>query len=299
MSSVFIGQLAAVLTAFCWAVTSTAFEKAGKKMGSTNLNLFRLLIAIILSVIFTFFTRGLPLPLDATGSMWVWLLLSGFIGMFVGDLLLFEAFVRIGARISMLIYASVPIFSAVLAFTFLHEAMTLVQIAGMIVTICGIALVILDGDTENKKVKFAHPAAGILFAFGGAVAQAVGYVIGKYGMADYNAFAATQIRLIAGILGFALFFTISRKWKGFASSLKQRDALKPAVVGSLFGPFLGVSLSLFAVQRVNPGVASTLTSITPVILIIYAMLFKKEKVRIKEILGSIISISGLAIIFIC
>ena len=150
----------------------------------------------------------------------------------------------------------------------LYEVITLVQIAGMIVTICGIALVILDGDTENKKVKFAHPAAGILFAFGGAVAQAVGYVIGKYGMADYNAFAATQIRLIAGILGFALFFTISRKWKGFASSLKQRDALKPAVVGSLFGPFLGVSLSLFAVQRVNPGVASTLTSITPVILIV-------------------------------
>lgn len=298
MTGVYIGQGAAILTAVCWAITSTAFEKAGKKIGSVNLNLMRLLIALVFSCVFTFMTRGLPLPTDATGSMWRWLLISGFIGLFIGDLLLFEAFVKIGARISMLIFASVPIFSAVLAYVFLGEDMTIRQIIGMLITIFGIAMVILDNDKNQKKVKFTHPVVGILLAFGGAVAQSIGYIIGKYGMGGYNAFAATQIRLISGILGFVLFFIITKQWKSFFKSFEQKDAVKPIILGSFFGPFIGVSLSLYAVQRINPGVASTLVSITPVLLILYAMIFKGEKIRIKEIIGSIICVGGLAIIFI-
>ncbi|MEX1377423.1 MAG: DMT family transporter [Eubacteriales bacterium] len=297
MTSILIGQLAAISTAACWAITSTAFEKAGKKIGSLNLNLIRLLIALIFSSIFTMITRGMPLPVDATASMWIWLSLSGLIGMFIGDLLLLEAFVKIGARISMLIYASVPVYSAILAYLFLNEKMTILQIAGMILTIFGIALVLLDGDSENKKMKLAHPVAGILFAFGGAVAQSIGYVIGKKGMGDYNAFAATQIRLIAGIAGFVIFFILAKQWKSFFKSFKQKDAIKPALIGSFFGPFLGVSLSLFAVQRINPGVASTLMSITPVLLILYAIIFKGEKIKLKEIIGAVISFGGVAMIF--
>jgi len=298
MSSVYTGQIVAVLTAFCWAIASTSFEKAGKKIGSINLNLSRLFIALAFSCVYTLISRGLPLPTDATSKIWFWLLLSGFVGFVIGDLLLFEAFVKIGARISMLIYASVPIFSAVLAYIFLDESMTGKQILGMVLTIIGIGMVLLDSDKEKNKVKFAHPILGILFAFGGAIGQSIGYIIGKYGMGDYDAFAATQIRMIAGIVGFAIFFTITKQWRSFAKSLKQKDAVIPTTMGAIFGPFVGVSLSLYAVQRINPGVASTLMSITPVLLIIYAIVFKGEKIKIQEIIGSLICISGLAIIFI-
>lgn len=297
MSNIYIGQIAAILTAVCWSIGSTNFEKAGKKIGSLNLNLMRLLMAFLFSIIFTLFSRGIPLPMDATSSMWFWLLLSGFVGFTIGDLMLFEAFVRLGARISMLIYASVPIFSAVLAYVFLGEAMTLKQMIGMAFTITGIAVVILDSG-EGNKMKFAHPVAGILFAFGGAIGQSVGYIIGKYGMGGYDAFAATQIRMIAGIVGFSLFFVFKKQWRSFFRSFKQKDAIKPAAIGALFGPFIGVSLSLFAVQRINPGVASTLMSITPVLLILYAIVFKGEKIKAKEIVGSLICIGGLAVIFI-
>jgi len=298
MSNIYIGQIAAILTAVCWSIGSTNFEKAGKKIGPLNLNLMRLLMAFAFSIVFTIFSRGMPLPIDATGKMWFWLMLSGLVGFTIGDLFLFEAFVRLGARISMLIYASVPIFSAVLAYVFLGEAMTGRQILGMVITITGIAVVILDNGGEGGKMKFAHPVLGILFAFGGAVGQSVGYIIGKYGMGDYDAFAATQIRMIAGIIGFIVFFIFKNQWKSFFQSFKQKDAIKPAAIGALFGPFIGVSLSLFAVQRINPGVASTLMSITPVILIVYAIIFKGEKIRAKEIIGSLICIAGLGTIFI-
>ena len=294
----YIGEIAAIMTAVCWAITSTAFEDAGKKIGSVNLNLIRLLFAFVFLSIFTLITRGLVLPFDASAQAWGWLLLSGLVGIVIGDLLLFEAFVRIGARISMLIYSSVPPLSGLIAYLFLGEAMTPMQILGMFITINGIALVILDGGRDGEKLKLKHPIAGILLAFGGALGQAAGYIIGKYGLGDYDPFAATQIRLLAGIISFTLLFTLRGYWGNFLNAFKHPSALKSTVIGSFFGPFIGISLSLLAVQRINPGVASTLISITPVLLIPYAIIVRKEKVVVKEIIGSLVAISGLALLFI-
>ena len=123
----YMGEIAALATALCWAITATAFEDTGKKIGSMNLNLLRLLIGMVFLSAFTLITRGVLLPTDASASEWGWLLLSGFVGIVVGDLLLFEAFVQIGSRISMLIYASVPPLSGILAFIFLGESMHLIK----------------------------------------------------------------------------------------------------------------------------------------------------------------------------
>lgn len=298
MLSLYTGEIAALATALCWTITSASFEDAGKRIGSMNLNLLRLLFGIVFLSVFSLFTRGLLIPIDATSETWLWLLLSGFVGIVLGDLLLFEAFVRIGARISMLIYASVPPLSGIFAWLFLGESMTAMQIIGMMITLLGIALVILDGKGSDNKLKLNHPVIGILLAFGGAVGQAAGYIIGKYGMADFNPFAATQIRLIAGIISFSILFTIRGQWKKFLPVFTHVKALKTTILGSIFGPFIGISLSLYAVQRINPGVASTLMSITPILLIPYVVFIKKEHVHTKEIAGSVIAIIGLAVMFI-
>lgn len=292
----YVGEFAAIATALCWAITSTAFEDAGKKIGSVNLNLLRLLFGFVFLSIYTLITRGQLLPMDATPSTWGWLMLSGFIGVVLGDLMLFEAFVRIGARISMLIYASVPPLSALFAYIFLGESMTSIQMIGMVVTICGIALVILDG--KGQKLQFNHPVAGILLAFGGAIGQAAGYIVGKYGMGNYDAFASTQIRLVAGIVSFILIFTFKGYWKTFFPIFKKPKALGSTVIGAIFGPFVGISLSLYAVQKINPGVASTLIAITPILLIPYAVFVKKETIKVRDIIGSMIAIVGVAMMFL-
>ncbi len=80
MTLYYLGETAAFATAVCWAITSTAFEDAGKKMGSVNLNFLRLLFGFIFLSTFTWVTRGMFLPLDATPETWSWLLLSGFFG---------------------------------------------------------------------------------------------------------------------------------------------------------------------------------------------------------------------------
>ncbi|MCK8061089.1 MULTISPECIES: DMT family transporter [unclassified Fusibacter] len=294
----YIGQLIALATAFCWSITATAFEDAGKRMGSQALNLIRLVVGLAFLSTFTLITRGQLLPFDASLDAWKWLLLSGFVGFVIGDLFLFEAFVRIGARISMLIYASVPPLNAILAYFILKEPMTMTQIIGMMITLLGIATVILVRGDGQKKVQFSHPVTGILFAFAGALGQAVGFIIGKIGMGTYSAFASTQIRIIAGIAGFLLIYLIRGNWSGLVAGFKHKKAMVSVTIGSFFGPFLGVSFSLLALQYTHPGVASTLMSITPILLIPIAIFYKKEKVHLKEMFGAFITIIGVGFMFI-
>lgn len=293
-----IGELAAFVTAICWTVIPIAFEAAGKKVGSLAVNYIRLIIAFILIGLFTLLTRGMFLPFDATITNWTWLTVSGLIGFVIGDLFLFEAYVEIGARISLLIMAAVPPITALAGFLILHERLTFLDFIGMLITVLGIALVILVKETKEKKVKLSHPIKGVIYAFIGALGQSFGTIYSKFGMGDYNAFAATQIRIIAAIIGFSIVVTFRMHWKNIIMALSNRRALGEIAIGSVFGPFIGVSFSLLAVQYTTTGVSSTITSISRILIIPISIFVFKEKVSSKEIIGALITIFGVALLFI-
>lgn len=292
------GEFAALLTAMFWTVTALAFESAGKKVGSLSVNLIRLLIGFVLISIYTLITRGLFLPIDATGSTWLWLLISGIIGFVLGDLFLFQAYVEVGSRIAMLVMATSPPITAIISYIVFGERLSKISIIGMAITIIGIAIVVFKKDLEENKVEFAHPAKGLAFAFLGSLGQACGVILSKVGMGNYNPFAATQIRIIAGIFGFTILITVMKKWGNLSIAFKDAYALKRISIGAIFGPFLGVSFSLLAIQHTTAGVAATITSITPVLIIPPAIRILKEKVTSREIVGSIITIVGVGVLFL-
>ncbi|MDF2531846.1 MAG: hypothetical protein K0Q65_1427, partial [Clostridia bacterium] len=285
-------------TALCWTLTAIAFESAGKKVGSLAVNIIRLVIAFILLSVFTFFTRGIGLPIDASGSNWLWLLISGMIGFVIGDLFLFQAYVLIGSRISLLIMSAVHPITAITGFLLMGERITLLGMSGMFITIGGIALVILSRSADEKKVKLAHPAKGLLFAFIGALGQSFGLVFSKLGMGDYHPFAATQIRIIAAFIGFFIVITVGKRWKEVFDSFQNKIAIRNIAIGAFFGPFLGVSFSLLAVQHTSTGIVSTITSISPILIIPASIMIFKEKVLPKEIVGALITLVGVALLFI-
>lgn len=293
-----LGEIAALATALCWTITAVTFETAGKKVGSISVNLIRLIFALILISIYNLFSRGMILPIDATGSTWLWLTFSGIIGFVIGDLFLFQAFVEVGSRISMLIMSTVPPITAITGFIIMKEKITTLGLAGMIITIVGIALVILTKNPNDKKIKLSHPIKGLVYAFIGALGQAFGLVFSKFGMGSYDPFAATQIRIIAAIIGFSIVISITRNWSKVFSAFKDMRAIKFISIGSIFGPFMGVSLSLLAVQNAPTGIVSTITSITPILLIPVSIFVFKEKIFPKEIFGAIITLFGVTLLFI-
>jgi drug/metabolite transporter (DMT)-like permease len=298
------GELAALITAFFWTITALAFESAGKKIGSLQVNLIRLTMAFIFLSIYSWIVRGVIFPTDASVHNWVWLSISGLVGFVLGDLVLFQAYVVVGARISMLIMALAPGVAALIGWIWLGETVTLKQGIAMLLTFLGIALVILRREIHDperpkarRKVQFSYPIAGLLLAFGGAVGQGGGLVLSKYGMADYDVFSAVQIRVLTGVVGFAMIFTLLGRWKKLTESLKNRKAMGRTSIGAFFGPFLGVSFSLWAVKFTSTGVASALMSIVPVLIIPFSVLIMKERFNPKELLGAFVTILGVFLFF--
>ncbi len=275
-----------------------AFESAGKKVGSLSVNLIRLVMALVLLGLFTTVTRGHFWPVDAGAHAWLWLSLSGMVGFVIGDLLLFQAFVVVGARVSMLIMSLTPPLAAFFGWLILGEQMTLINIFGMLLTISGIALVILARPVKGKRFSLNFPMVGLFLAFGGAAGQAMGLVLSKLGMGDLDAFMSTQIRVIAGIVGFSLVFFLWRRWGNVWTALKNKQAMGRISIGAFFGPFLGVSFSLLAIKYTTTGIASTLMALTPVMIILPARYIFKEKVTPKEVIGSFIAVAGVVVFFV-
>jgi drug/metabolite transporter (DMT)-like permease len=239
------GELAALLTAFLWTGTALAFEIASRRLGSLTVNLLRLSLAFVYLLIFNYFYRGLALPVDADAHAWLWLLLSGLAGFVFGDFFLFSAFRVMDARTTMLVQTLVPPITAFIGFFVLDEVMSWLHLGGMLLTMSGIALVVLNRGNGNGRPGLNFPVRGLLYAMAGALGQATGLVLSKFGMGNYSPFAATQIRIIAGIAGFLVIVVLKSHWADIRQGLKDGKGMRALVLGSVLGPFLGVSFYFF------------------------------------------------------
>jgi len=298
MTITHLGELAALGTAVCWTITPMAFESAGRRIGSLTVNLIRLLLALILLSLFNGATRGLILPVDASSRTWLWLAVSGLIGFCIGDLCLFRAFVVLGSRLSMLMMALVPPITAMIGWIIMNEHLAPRDWASMALTIGGVAWVVLERKRDEKGNHIRHPISGLLLGLGGALGQAMGLVLSKFGMGDYNAFAATQIRVLAGSAGFAILFLVIGWWPRVVAAFQDRRAIAHTTLGAIFGPFLGVSLSLVAVQNTEAGVAATIMALVPVLIIAPSVLIFKERVTTRAVVGAVIAVSGTVLLFL-
>lgn len=288
-----VGEIASLLTAVCWTFSAIYFEKAGRRVGSLSVNIIRIFLGVIFLGITTLFTRGMFFPIDATSYNWFWLGLSGIVGFFLGDLFLFKSYTIIGSRTSQLVMSLAPMITAVIGWFFLSEYLTPKSIAGIVVSVTGIMIAV-----AGKKLRLDVPVKGFLYAIGGALGQAVGLILSKKGMGDYDAIAATQIRAIFGFAAFALLVTFMRRWRKVILATGERKSMNAITIGAMFGPFIGVSLSLFAVKHTETGIASALMALTPIFIIIPSAIMFKEKITARQVTGAVISIIGASIFFL-
>jgi len=300
------GEFAALGTSLCWTVTALAFEYAAKRIGSLALNILRLVVALLIFMTINLILHGQPIPLDAGPQVWFWLSLSGLMGFVFGDIFLFQSYIDIGARTAQVIFVSSPLITALLGFLLLGERISPRGILGMLIVIGAIMWVIL-GKAKADKNAFDqndlqraphHRIRGILFAFFGALGQSGGLILSKIGAPHYDPLRATEIRVIAGLIGFNIMALVLGKLSEPVRALRNKPALKALSLGAFFGPFLGVSLGLFAVQRANTGIAATLMGLTPILIVFPSVVLYKEKLTLREVLGAIVAVLGLALLFI-
>jgi drug/metabolite transporter (DMT)-like permease len=295
-----MGEFAAISAAFLWALSSILFSFSGKQIGSSSLNRIRLSFAFLFLLITHTLIYGTPIPFNATYEQWLWLGLSSIIGLVVGDLLLFQSFIMVGPRLSMLVMAITPVISALFAWIFLGETLSFLQMSGIILTIGGISLVILDRSNSHTQIySDRHRWIGILFGVGAALGQAVGLIFAKKGLPpEFPALSGVVIRVLVAVISVWLFAILSKQFKKSFQQIKQfPKAFRFAFAGAMVGPFLGVWLSLIAVQFAKVGIASTLMALTPIFHLPIGTILK-ERISKQAIAGTFIAMVGVAIIFL-
>ncbi len=291
----YLGELSALLTAFLWSGTSIAFSSAAEKIGSLQLNINRMIFASLF-LIATILIMGYKF--DLSNSQFTNLVISGVIGLVIGDSFLFKSYQMIGARISMLLMALSPAMSAILAFIFLNERIALLGLIGIFITISGVALVVLERNT-NSKYKITK--LGIFYGILGAMGQAGGLIFAKFAFEEGHiaGFIATFIRVFSSVIIFLPIMMLLKKYKNpYKIFTSNKSALGVTLVGTILGPFLGITFSLIAVENTTVGIAATLMSTMPIIMLPMVKYIYKEKLSWRSVTGAIVAVAGVALIFL-
>ncbi|HWR82745.1 MAG TPA: DMT family transporter [Candidatus Deferrimicrobium sp.] len=306
----YTGELAGLATAILWAFTSLFFAEAGRLVGSFTVNKIRLLIAVIFCTALSAAASGSFIPQGVNAQQWFWLGLSGVVGLVIGDSCGFKALVMIGPRLATLIYASTPIMTTAIAWVFLGERLSMIDLFAISLTIGGISWVLLEQRYNRNgpvDIDKSHPDSGtllkgILLALGAAVGQAAGLVLAKHGM--FNAggtvepLQASHVRMVSALLVIWTFTAVRRQLPQALKAMRNPRALVFSGAGAFVGPFLGVWMSLVAVKYIPAGLAATLNSTTPVMILPLIIFWRREKVSLRAALGAILTVGGVALLFL-
>lgn len=265
-----LGEIISLAVAVSWTATALFADTASRRLGPLHLNLIRMALSLIMLAILLWCVAGYPFPQYADGKTWLWLSVSGVVGYVLGDICLFNSYVLIGSRYGQLFMTIAPPIAGIAGWLFMGEIMS----AG----------------------------AG----------QGLGLVLSKIGMEHYQSvipsdcaesfrailsFSGTFIRATAGLLCFFIIVLFRRSLREAVHSLSDKKGMSCAVLTTFFGPFLGVSLSLMAVQKAEAGIASTLMALTPVLIIVPYSIIHHQKISLKEVIGTAVTMTGIALFF--
>ena len=292
----YIGEISALSAAILWAFTSIVFTSASEKIGVIQLSLTRLILASIL-LYTTIILFGYDFNINL--KQIILLSLSGIIGLIIGDTFLFKAFGMIGPRITMLIYSFNPAISALLAFLLFGEKLGWFSLIGIALTLTGISFVVSEKRT-NYHHRFKISRLGLIWAALGAIGQAVGLICAKGAFleGDINGLVATFMRIASATVIFLPIAIIMGKFKNPVKKIiSDKPLLKLILIGTVIGPYLGIAASIYSIMYAKVGIASTLMSTTPIILIPLSIIFYKEKISMRSIIGTIIAVSGISFLF--
>ena len=295
----FIGEIAALFTSFCWSISAIGFTQSTQRVGSLVTNRVRVLLALSLLILINAILYGQPIPLHAGASRWAWLGVSGVIGLSLGDAFLFQAYKEIGPRLGLLLLSLAPLFGAAIAWIFFGQSLNLLQIAWMCITLAGISWVVLARPKEQADNVRKATRRGVLFGVLAALGQATGLVFSQQGMTgNFSPFAGTLIRMFAAVAALWIVAGFQKQAGSTVMAMRRQPAaLGWVAFGALFGPVLGVSASLLAVQHADIGVASTLMALPPVFMLPISYFFMKERFGWQVVAGTLIAIAGVALLF--
>lgn len=312
----YTGELISICVAVSWTACAMFAEVASKRMGSLPFNVVRMTMSLLMLAGVMWWFTGTPYPAGADGETWMWLSLSGLVGYVLGDFCLFNSYILIGSRYGQLLMTLAPPAAALFGWILMGQNMSGIAILGMCITILGIGTAIYR--PKRKSTNEPLSMRGILFGIAAAMGQGVGLVLSAKGLVRYEElaegggvpmlhgatvalilpFAATAMRAITGLIGFSIWTALKGQISDLQRGIRDPRTMLFALGATITGPFIGVSLSLMATLYTSIGIAQTIMAMTPILIILPTYLFFHQRIRLREIIGAIISVCGVALFFV-
>lgn len=295
-----IGQLLGLLTAVCWAQNSLVYRFLGTKVGSDAVAHVRMWIALPAIILLAYFIEGSFFPTSLSAQTYLVLFASGVIGYFITDLMLFQAYVWLGARESMVIMTLSPVATAIFSYFLFAERLKPMQMLGILLTILGVITMVVGGkkikggeNEERQKTK------GMTFAILASIMQSVSFLLAKFALESTGPVSTNLLRNVGGLMAFILYsFVIKRNAKAHFKAFKNPKWLALLFLAAMLGPVIGMSSQMKAFTLAPVGIVTTITQTTPILLLPVDKFILKKKITASSLLGTFISIIGVAILFL-
>lgn len=287
-----LGELAALGTSIAFAIGPLFMERAVKQTSVMAVNAFKFAFGFLYLSLLAFFVQGQFFPQQVPLLTLLFLSASGIVGLVAGDFFLLHAFRLIGARLAILITSlSVPL-SALIGFILYNENPGLIKFLGITLSTLGILITVTTGKAKVSVINKTDYKKGIIFGILSALFTVIAIFLTKASVGGVDKIGATQIRIGSAFIGFLLFSLFAKKHIELKQAFLDMHSLTLIAIASIFGPFIGMGLQLYAIQTTSAGIATALSSLAPVFIILPSWLINKKKIAPLEIVGALIATIG-------
>lgn len=286
-----VGALCALGAALTWAVTSLLVRTVCPPLSSVTVSVLRSLMGGGLLLAWVVAVGGLAKLGGMSAGTFALLAVSIVLAIAVGDVLFFESARFLGLARAMTVSMTYPLMGAILAAVFLDEPITARVVAGSLVTLSGLALIVLTRPADGSRQ--GHTRLGLATATAAAAAWAISLLVLKPAMASLDAVTAQAVRLpLAGLL------LMATPWGWDAPAQITRADRGVLARVALLGGVTAVSSVLFVtgVKLANVAVAAVLSSTAPLFAIPLGLIFLGERLTVRAVLGTLVTVAGLAIL---
>ncbi len=291
-------ELAALGAALCWSVTGIISTGPARHLGGVAYTRIRMLIVTVIMAVWVTASGGFA---SIEPGHWPLVILSGLVGIFIGDSALFSTMARLGPRRTGVLFATNAPMTAVIGWLWFGEALGPWEILGCVLVTGGVSLAIFFGrGSSNHALEAVHGslAVGVGLGLLAALGQAVGALMAKPALmsgADPVAVTAVRVAVSAAALNAALLLPLT--------VVRSRNAMTlpvflRATAAGIIGMAIGMSLLLYAFANGNAGVAAVLSSTSPVLVLPILWLLTRQGPNPGSWIGAMLCVLGTGLILV-
>jgi drug/metabolite transporter (DMT)-like permease len=297
MTPLQLGEWAALANAVMWTLSAVAWTSAGRHIGALSVSFLRLVMAVGMLMAYGYLHRGLAWPSDADPRVWQMLAVSGLLGFFVSDLLLFKSFLVIGPRLALLVTSLTPPVAVLISWVCGGESLSPLAWLAMGITLSGVLWVVVEhrgaDDHPHTRRQLRY---GLFLVSAATVTQAAGMVMSKSGIAHYDPAASALIRVLGALAGYIPMITLLGRWRPVATAVGKGKPMLILVGGAVVGPVVGMSLHLFALQSCPVGIVATILTTIPVMILPFSVYLYGDRVGLRAVCGAVVAAVGVALL---